>query len=464
MSTAPPSNRPDVAEDLGQALPMVAHVDQQALAAEKALLTELQTKPFPRRIGGYLKLSGPGWLQSAMTLGGGSAGASLLAGQLTGYDLLWVQPLAMALGIIMLSAVAYQVLHTGVRPFDAIRLHIHPSIAWGWALLSWISSIVWCFPQFSLSASAAEDIGKVFNVSINPWITSVVIMVLAVSVTWNYGKGGRAMRMYETTLKLLVALIILCFTIVVIVVFSKGNVTVANVAGGYSFKFPTDPAQQDVLISAFATAVGINMTFLFPYTLIARQWGKEHVGLARFDLGFSMMVPYVLATSFIIIASAVAFHGQDFQGKPTATDLAQTLEPALGPFVSHVVFDLGILGMTLSTITLLMLVSGFVAIELFKLKAGGWGHRLAMLTPAPGFLGPVLWGKLAFYMVVPTSVACFFMLPLAYISFFILHNKKSFMGDAMPRGRNRLAWNVCMLTAIAIVTYTGGIKIIASLG
>lgn len=89
---------------------------------------------------------------------------------------------------------------------------------------------------------------------------------------------------------------------------------------------------------------------------------------------------------------------------------------------------------------------------------------MAMLTPALGFLGPVLWGKLAFYMVVPTSVACFFMLPVAYISFFILHNKKSFLGDAMPTGVRRVAWNVSMLTAIGIVTYTAGIKIVSALG
>ena len=48
----------------------------------------------------------PGWLQGAMTLGGGSAASSLLAGALFGYQLLWVQPLAMLLGIVMLNAEA----------------------------------------------------------------------------------------------------------------------------------------------------------------------------------------------------------------------------------------------------------------------------------------------------------------------------------------------------------------------
>ena len=37
----------------------------------------------------------------------------------------------MIVGIIMLSAIAHITLSTGVRPFDALRKHVHPAIAWG---------------------------------------------------------------------------------------------------------------------------------------------------------------------------------------------------------------------------------------------------------------------------------------------------------------------------------------------
>ena len=40
----------------------------------------------------YLGLSGPGWLQSALTLGGGSLASSLFLGALAGFGLLWLQP------------------------------------------------------------------------------------------------------------------------------------------------------------------------------------------------------------------------------------------------------------------------------------------------------------------------------------------------------------------------------------
>ena len=43
------------------------------LTEESIALRELAAKPALQRIPSYLRLSGPGWLQGAMTLGGGSA-------------------------------------------------------------------------------------------------------------------------------------------------------------------------------------------------------------------------------------------------------------------------------------------------------------------------------------------------------------------------------------------------------
>ena len=56
--------------------------------------------------GVFLRLSGPGWLQSAITLGGGTLSNSLYLAVLTGFTFLWLQPVAMAVGIVMLSAIA----------------------------------------------------------------------------------------------------------------------------------------------------------------------------------------------------------------------------------------------------------------------------------------------------------------------------------------------------------------------
>jgi Mn2+/Fe2+ NRAMP family transporter len=115
-------------------LPMTSKWDPERLREEENFLIELSKKPLFERIKGYMKLTGPAWLQSAMTLGAGSAVASVVAGASFGYTLLWVQPVAMFFGIIMLGALANVVLSTGERPYSAFAREIHPVVPFLWAL------------------------------------------------------------------------------------------------------------------------------------------------------------------------------------------------------------------------------------------------------------------------------------------------------------------------------------------
>ena len=99
----------------------------------------------------FTRLTGPGWIASAITLGGGSLASSLYLGVLGGYSLMWLQPFAMVLGVIMLSAIGYVTLSTGERPFQAINAHVSPVLGWGWALAVAAANVIWCMPQFSLA-------------------------------------------------------------------------------------------------------------------------------------------------------------------------------------------------------------------------------------------------------------------------------------------------------------------------
>ena len=65
------------------------------------------------------------------------------------------------------------------------------------------------------------------------------------------------------------------------------------------------------MITAVATAVGINMTFLMPYSLLARGWDKDFRGLASFDLATGLFIPYMLATTCVVVAAAAQFHGPE---------------------------------------------------------------------------------------------------------------------------------------------------------
>ncbi|MEM9381439.1 MAG: hypothetical protein AAGB93_15905, partial [Planctomycetota bacterium] len=70
---------------------------------ERAFLERARSMSGPARFFAYLRRGGPGYLQSAMTLGGGTAISSVYAGRMFGYELLWVAPVGMLIGVLMLG-------------------------------------------------------------------------------------------------------------------------------------------------------------------------------------------------------------------------------------------------------------------------------------------------------------------------------------------------------------------------
>lgn len=543
--------------------------------AERQSLREAEAAGPLARLGAYVRLSGPGWLQSAITLGGGSLASSLYLGVLGGFAFLWVQPVAMILGIIMLSAIAYVTTSTQERPFRAINQHVSPVLGWGWLLAALAANMFWCLPQYALAngvmqqnllpgllgprgslnslfAGSSPDGWLAANASSLAIVTG--ILVLSTAITWAYDSGSWGVKLYELLLKLMVGGVVLCFFGVLVAIRNEidwGAMLAGFLPGLWQFTEP--PAamaaalegsqnaawwsqrivsqQHDVMISAAATAVGINMTFLFPYSMLARGWTREFRGLAVFDLSTGMLIPYVLATSCVVIAAANQFHTQPVPGFLGETDsegqvivppekarneyyaaleslyahregparadqlknagtlretldalpesdrrvaamlvsrdafeLARSLSRLAGDRVANVVFGLGVLGMALSTITLLMLISGFCICEMFGLPSRGWPHRLGSLAAATGVLGPFIWSKASFYLAVYVSAFGLMLLPIAYCSFLLLMNQRSLLGDDMPRGWRRVWWNGLMLLATTIATAASIYSIYSKLG
>jgi manganese transport protein len=438
-----------------------------ALARERETLEALASQNAGQRLKGYFALTGPGWLQSAFTLGGGSAVASLYLGAHYGYELMWVQPLAMTVGIIMLAACAHQTLSTGVRPFEAMRRFIHPSVAWAWALATLISSWVFHFPQYALAAGVTEDITRLVT-GWNPqglartvYLLFIGFIILGVSIliTWNYGRGMRGIRLYERTLKAFIALIIVSFGLVVARGALNGNIDWAALARGFvPTSIPSDAQGVTTVMGAFGAAVGINMTFLFGYSLLARGWGPAHRGLARFDLVTGMWLPYAVVTSLIIVAAASTIYGTEFAPQQILPANAGVLIGAsgLGEFMGRVVFALGVLGMALSTITLQMIVAGFVVCELFGWEAQGPRFRWACLVPAPAVVGVVLWETMGTWVALPAFTIGLIMLPIAYVSWFVLQNSGALLGSNRPSGASAVRWNVAMSIAVAVTLVSVG--------
>ncbi len=320
----------------------------------------------------YLRLSGPGWLQSGITVGGVSFSSSLYLGVLVGVSMMWLQPLAMILGIIMLGAIAYVTLSIRERPLKAINEHVSPVLGWSWLLASMAANLVWSMPQYVLGTRALQQ-----NLSPNflgqipdPWgriICVGFILAICITATMFYGAGGRGVKIFEIIIKSIVSMIVLSFMGVVIklsfVPAEQGGLVWGQILRGLipRLQMLWEPAatvkpyidaiapqfqqfwtnliisqQRSVMIAATAAAVGINMTFLLPYSMLRKGWDKYFRGLAIFDLSTGLFIPFILATGFVIIASASQFHTKPAPGfVPDKEGGTITVEPAqnlVGPY------------------------------------------------------------------------------------------------------------------------------------
>jgi Mn2+/Fe2+ NRAMP family transporter len=501
----------------------------------------------------FVRLSGPGWLQSGITLGGGSLSSSLYLGVLVGFSFMWLQPLAMILGIIMLSAISYVTLSAGQRPLHAINQHVNPVLGWGWLIASMMANLVWSLPQFALGTAAlrqnilpgilgAEAMGEIPG----KMIAGGIFLAICLTFTMTYGAGGKGTKIFEILIKIIVSMIVLCFLGVVIKLSIEGKILWSEILGGLIpdlslFVKPTDiimphiqkvadkfqpfwtnmivGQQRDVMISAAATAVGINMTFLLPYSMLRKGWDKYFRGLAIFDLSTGLFIPFILATGCVVIASSSQFHGEPAEGfvsvvpggeitgepaknligaykgllkdrlkfqigeeefakltqeqvqeksqalpwvdkrmaamlvKRDAFNLADTLEPLIGPVYAQYVFGLGVIGMAMSAATMLMTINGLCFCELLGRPPRGWTQKIGSIMVSIGALGPFFWKDAAPWLAIPTSVFAMVLLPIAYFAFFLLMNQKSFLGENMPIGAKRILWNVLMALAAGAASF-----------
>ena len=346
----------------------VMHMNPR-IEQDRQLIVDAKSKGRVATLRVFLKLSGPGWLQSGITLGGGSLSSSLYLGVLVGFSFMWLQPLAMILGIIMLSAIAYVTLSTGKRPLRGINEHVSPVLGWGWLIASMMANLVWSLPQFALGTAALRQnllpglLGPPMAEIPSKMIAGAIFLAICLTCTLTYGAGGKGTKIFEILIKTIVSMIVLCFIGVVVKLSIEGKILWSEILSGLIpdlslFMKPTDiiiphilkvseqfrpfwtnmivGQQRDVMISAAATAVGINMTFLLPYSMLRKGWDKYFRGLAIFDLSTGLFIPFIIATGCVVIASSSQFHGQPAAGfvpdEPGGTITNEAPKNLIGPW------------------------------------------------------------------------------------------------------------------------------------
>jgi len=220
-----------------------------------------------------------------------------------------------------------------------------------------------------------------------------------------------------------------------------------------------------------------------------------------------MAVPYILATSCVVIASASMFHGKideklssddpaiiqtspNYENvkaqiltkaatvdkvetenitdeaalalvatstkeerqiasslvKRNAFQLSEALAPVLGKEKASLVFGFGIFGMGFSTIIILMLINGYAFCELLNKPLGGKTHLAGCLVAGVcGAIWPLVWdGPAKLWLAILVSAFGMMLLPIAYSTFYMMMNSKKVMGDEKPKGEKLLIWNILM--------------------
>lgn len=490
------------------------------------------------KVFGYLRLSGPAWVQSAITLGGGTLAGALYLGIIGGYSMLWVQPLAVALGVVILAAIAYVTLSIKRSPFEAIRAEINPALAWLWLIASVVACGVWIIPQFALSYAVLSQ-NLLPNAIPNPGqnttklvVTAVIFMIIG-GVTLRFGRDSRGLRVYENVLKILIALIVLAFMVVVVKLatsvqglpwskvlaglipdfsqffnpIAEYEVVLAQIEDAAAREYWRDKlvdAQRLRIIGAASAAVGINMTFVLPFTLLRQNWGRAHRRFAIVDLAVGMIIPFVIATACLVVVSASLYHARPFDGllidngvttqidetspgagayrrliaarhdkqelstvtivpaerqvaamlvNRDAAQLARSLDQLTNnPVIANSIFGFGVLAMGLSTISALMLISSFAFQAAFPNLDKEHAHRLGVGLGATGLAWPFVWqGNAQIFLAVSASALNYVMLPIAAIAFWIIMNSKRVLGDALPTGRAKLTWNILLGISTVVI-------------
>lgn len=496
----------------------------------------------------YLRHSGPAWVQSAITLGGGTLAGALYLGIIGGYSMMWVQPLAVGLGVVLLAAISYVTLSIERSPFEAIRTEINPALAWLWLIASVVACAVWTIPQFALSYAVLTQ-NLMPNAIPNPSgsvtkvaVTAVLFVVIG-GLTLKYGRDRQGLRIYENVLKILIALVVLAFLVVVVkLATGDSGLPWPTIFAGFipDFSQLFNPiasydnvlsqiedsiareywraelvdAQRLRIIGAASAAVGINMTFVLPFTLLRQKWGRAHRRFAIFDLVVGMIVPFVIATACLVIVSASLYHTKPFEGllvdngvtaqidetsagaraykgliaarsndpdlgtvdivqaerqiaamlvNRDAAQLARSLDQLTNnPVVANSVFGFGVLAMGLSSITALMLISSFAFQAAFPNLGKEYAHRLGVGLGATGLLWPFVWqGDAQIFLAVSASALNYVMLPIAAIAFWIIMNSKRVLGDALPTGKAKWIWNI-LLGISTLVIGSGALYTAAS--
>ncbi|MCY3546624.1 MAG: divalent metal cation transporter [Gemmatimonadetes bacterium] len=432
--------------------PIAQRIPQEVLDAEAGRLAALAKAPAHKRIGGYARLAGPGFMGAALTLGAGTLTSSMLSGATFGYRTLWLIWLACGLGLFMMAAMARFTCKGGFRVIQ-VQNRRH-----SWLIGSLLTALVgtaavaviFNFGQVALGTHLIESLAPFAGFSFPAEYNWVLYVGVTSWLILSYGRrGGTGTRLVEGVMKAAIALMIVAFGAVLVVV---GVDWGAAARGAFVPWLPGGGQGLDLFIASSAAAVGVMDWVFFHYAGLGRGWGRNHESLARFDLFAGLFIPFVVVNFLVIGVFAATLFPQGITPE-SAPELAAALMPLLGPTWSQILFYVGFLAVPITT-TVAMSLAGAMAIhEAFGWEpdTASWRWKISALLPQVAFLAA--WNANPVWLVI--FIAAFLSLANNVVgwSMYLLLNDRRVLGE--DRSKSYL-WNlgillqVTLLNAIAI--------------
>jgi len=431
--------------------PIAESIPSEALDAEVRELERLARLPLHRRIPGYLRLGGPGFMGAALTLGAGSLTASMLSGARFGYRTMWLIWLSMGVGVFMLAVMVRFTCKGGFRVIqEQNRRH-------GRFIGSFLTGIIGCLAvaiifnagQVSLGAHLMASLGDLGGVSISRGAAAALYAILTMWILLSYGRGGRrGTRFVEGFMKASIAVMLIAFGLSLALV---GVDWGAMLRGTFVPWLPSGGEGVDLFIASSASAVGVMDWVFLHYAGLARGWGPRHETLGRMDIGMGLFLPFVLINVLVVALFAGTFFGPGLEAPQSAPELAQALAPLLGARAAEALFFVGFLAVPITT-TVGMSLAGAMGVHEalgWEPDVRSWKWILAIALPQIGLIGA--WAANPVWIVI--TIAAFLSLSGNVIgcSMYLLFNDPEVLGD----DRNTsVGWNVGLLLGITLMNAT----------
>ncbi len=358
---------------------------------------------------------GPAWVISAVACGPATLASVSIAGASYGYAMLWVVILSAVFGATAQYLAARVGILGGRGIIRACQERLGPT--WAWVLT--LDAVAATYLAAMVLMNALVGITALVTGWSSPWWGLAYAGLIALLMV----RGGY--RWLETACKVLVGLVVACFVVTAF----QADIAPERLLAGLWPSFPGGVSSALMTAAIMGGAVHITIIGMHTYTVGARGWGREQLGLARIDTVLSMGLAFGLYSLAIYLVAAAVLHPHQVVVK-RATDAALALGPLLGRG-AMAIFLAGLWAATVSTILPTFLAGIYFIFDRLHWPVERTSGRFRLLVVAGvllAALGPFLKG--GFFLLLPLMLAlglCGTPLILAIIIYLL--NRRDFAGD-----------------------------------